>query len=462
MPTAPLSSGHAHATPVHAGDKSDGNTIESLSYPPYDPADIISGSGSSYGIDYSNTGAHSKFGSLTESGDDDYMQSRSETHTDTCSAQVVSPLSKPQDVPMDQISDMSARDIVPTKLIQVYGKAFLVPIHEKDAETIRQLARMGSNACDIHISVEHMAPDELESFLNHIDPPEKKENQGTRENPEPALTPKHVYKTSCDTYRVQLSKGSRLFPNKKFSRNARTEIDALWLCECALVLIDQPETFRDLLRNGNFQYLLQKEIISSADDFAAQLQRSVKELGNRKKLKAHEIDQITSTLKCILPSYPNSQDSHESTGYATGVERNLAERTRRSFSAIMCEQWGGVGGGDVDRRKRRKLPRATVEDYRQQCTQHFSPPMNYASHCLPVQQHQHHVDYSHEHQGDNMVFSLPLATLYHAPQQQHDNMYFQHINQSQHHQDHLQYQMQQQSRPDPSSHNPYVYLHKNP
>eukprot|EP01036_Dinobryon_divergens_P040719 gene40719-53871_t len=83
--------------------------------------------------------------------------------------------------------------------------------------------------------------------------------------------PRHIYKTACDTFRVQVGKGSRRERNGKFSRNARSEVDALWLCELALVIIDCPPTLEDIVRIGNYKHLAHKGLVVSAQDFAVKL-----------------------------------------------------------------------------------------------------------------------------------------------------------------------------------------------
>jgi hypothetical protein len=119
------------------------------------------------------------------------------------------------------------------------------------------------------------------------------------------INPKHIYKTSCDTYRVQMSKGSKTNPNGKFSRNTRNEVDALWLCEFALLLVERPCGFDDILMNGNYKCLLQRRLVTNSDDFALKLIQQMSELSHRGLLKPAETEKLTGMLPKFLPQYLN-------------------------------------------------------------------------------------------------------------------------------------------------------------
>lgn len=121
--------------------------------------------------------------------------------------------------------------------------------------------------------------------------------------PSKLINPKHIYKTSCDTYRVQMSKGSKTNPNGKFSRNTRNEVDALWLCEYALLLVERPNSFEDILMNGNYKCLLQRNLVSDPTDFATKLLHHMNDLSSRGLLKPAETDKLTLLLPKFLPQY---------------------------------------------------------------------------------------------------------------------------------------------------------------
>jgi hypothetical protein len=119
--------------------------------------------------------------------------------------------------------------------------------------------------------------------------------------PSRLLNPKHIYKTSCDTYRVQMSKGSKTNPNGKFSRNTRTEVDALWLCEFALLLVERPCGFDDILTNGNYKCLLQRKLVTDSADFASKLIQQMSDLSHRGLLKPAETEKLALMLPKFLP-----------------------------------------------------------------------------------------------------------------------------------------------------------------
>jgi hypothetical protein len=133
--------------------------------------------------------------------------------------------------------------------------------------------------------------------------------------PPPAklINPKHIYKTSCDTYRVQMSKGSKTNPNGKFSRNTRNEVDALWLCEYALLLVERPNSFEDILMNGNYKCLLQRNLVSDPTDFATKLFQHMSDLSSRGLLKPAETDKLTLLLPKFLPQYHSATTSAATT-----------------------------------------------------------------------------------------------------------------------------------------------------
>lgn len=113
---------------------------------------------------------------------------------------------------------------------------------------------------------------------------------------------KHIYRTSSDTYRIQIGKGSKVKPNGKFSRNARTEFDAIWLCELALLYIDSPATLDDMILTGNYKYLLDQGHISSPQDYLAKMSFHAEQMRVRNLLKEDEWMRVTSVLINILYS----------------------------------------------------------------------------------------------------------------------------------------------------------------
>eukprot|EP01041_Mallomonas_annulata_P005921 gene5921-11949_t len=115
------------------------------------------------------------------------------------------------------------------------------------------------------------------------------------------IQPKHIYKTCSGTYRVQVGKGSKQQRNGKFSRNAQTETEALWLCEMALIIIDNPITLEDIARIGNFKYIQQKGFVVSEEDFAVKLVEQAELLKMRGLLKDEECEKIITCFRNILP-----------------------------------------------------------------------------------------------------------------------------------------------------------------
>ena len=114
-------------------------------------------------------------------------------------------------------------------------------------------------------------------------------------------TPKHIYMTSSDTYRVQVGKGSKAQRNGKFSRNTRTESDALWVCELALIVIDNPTSLEDILRGGNYDWMLERGVVDGPMDFAMKLVEKTEQLKIRLLLKEHEVAKAVEVYRKVLP-----------------------------------------------------------------------------------------------------------------------------------------------------------------
>ena len=120
-------------------------------------------------------------------------------------------------------------------------------------------------------------------------------------------TPKHIYKTACDTYRVQVGKGSKNKPNGKFSRNARNEEDAIWLCELALLFIDCPPSLEEMIYNGNYKCLYQRGLVTSPEDFLLKLSNQAESMRNRSVLKEDEWKRAALSLSKIMSSLSANQ-----------------------------------------------------------------------------------------------------------------------------------------------------------
>lgn len=113
---------------------------------------------------------------------------------------------------------------------------------------------------------------------------------------------RHIYKTNCNAYRVQMSVGSKVNPNGKFSRNTREEKDALWLCEFAILFIHLPSTPEYLFQWGNFDYLIEFGYCSGYDDYVASLIREFVDLTSRSLIKPAEFENLRGILSSFFPT----------------------------------------------------------------------------------------------------------------------------------------------------------------
>ena len=150
--------------------------------------------------------------------------------------------------------------------------------------------------------------------------------------------PKHIYVTSSETYRVQVGKRSKNEPNGKFSRNARNELDALWICEIALIGIDRPLTIDDAAQNGNYEIMQAKGIVESPFDLLVKLVEKVFHMKKRSLIKDGEADDALNVLHRLLPA--EVIDSIISTVVLSDDLTN---------SQVLSQ------GGNVIRRKKRKI-----------------------------------------------------------------------------------------------------------
>jgi len=113
------------------------------------------------------------------------------------------------------------------------------------------------------------------------------------------LQPKHIYRTSCNSFRVQIGKGVKANPHHKFSRNIRDETEALWLCEIALLFIDCPPNLSEMLCNGNYKCLLQRNLVYSADHYLASIATKIEEMKAKRYLKCNEAELAAAAMKTI-------------------------------------------------------------------------------------------------------------------------------------------------------------------
>eukprot|EP01041_Mallomonas_annulata_P007471 gene7471-15289_t len=123
-----------------------------------------------------------------------------------------------------------------------------------------------------------------------------------------SMNPKHIYRTACDTYRVQVGKGSKGNPNGKFSRNVRSELDAIWLCEIALLFIDCPPSLKEMICNGNYKCLLHRQLVSNPSDYLSKLTMQAEQMRARGFLKESEWQRATTALVDIMAA--SSSSSH--------------------------------------------------------------------------------------------------------------------------------------------------------
>jgi len=114
------------------------------------------------------------------------------------------------------------------------------------------------------------------------------------------LPMKHIYRTTYDTFRVQVGKGVKGKPHGKFSRNIRNETDALWLCEIALLFIDCPPNLSEMLCNGNYKCLLQRNMVHSPEHYLATIATKIEEMRSRGYVRHEEWERATGALQFIL------------------------------------------------------------------------------------------------------------------------------------------------------------------
>jgi hypothetical protein len=112
---------------------------------------------------------------------------------------------------------------------------------------------------------------------------------------------RHIYKTNCDAYRVQISVGSKENPNGKFSRNTRSEKDALWLCELAILFINSPASVDYLIHWGNYAYMFEHGICNSHEEYVNTLCKEMSELTSRGLIRLNEFYNLQSIIPVFFP-----------------------------------------------------------------------------------------------------------------------------------------------------------------
>jgi len=146
------------------------------------------------------------------------------------------------------------------------------------------------------------------------------------------LPMKHIYRTTCDTFRVQVGKGVKGNPNGKFSRNIRNETDALWLCEIALLFIDCPPNLSEMLCNGNYKCLLQRNMVQNPNDYLITLTAMIEQMLSRGFLKPPEWERAMAALKNVQTASPvDASAPHQFLGSATSATLGVASSTMTSI-----------------------------------------------------------------------------------------------------------------------------------
>jgi hypothetical protein len=200
------------------------------------------------------------------------------------------------------------------RMVQFGNTFHFVPVSAEDASTVAVNALTSAECQELSISV---LPGVLHGNLDkiHATHATSADNANNYVNGTTAthishtaaihnavINPKHIYKTSCDTYRVQVGKGSKKEKNGKFIRNARSEIDALWLCELALIFLDCPPSLDDITRVGNYKCMRQRNMVYSTEDFAIKLLLQGELMQQRGLLKSEEHFKILTSLRFVLPA----------------------------------------------------------------------------------------------------------------------------------------------------------------
>lgn len=185
---------------------------------------------------------------------------------------------------------------IDARIIQVGDHFHIVPINYSDIMPLVEAAQRNETSCVNVTLAAGLSVALNDGITAKIAPSSSSKNNSTLTG-----NPKHIYKTACDTYRVQVGKSSRKEKSGKFSRNARSETDALWLCELALIISDCPPTLEDIVRCGNYKYIQQRGLVTSPQEFAVKLLQQAELMHYRGLLRAEESQIAVFSLRSILP-----------------------------------------------------------------------------------------------------------------------------------------------------------------
>ena len=201
---------------------------------------------------------------------------------------------RPQYSSIMPVSNNSPRTAVFMKLVITDGAMHLVPTTEHDTMFLLHYACGSHRSESISISVACPADQMIANPYDrqHV----SKDSTSTL-----SLQPKHIYLTPSDTYRVQLGRKSIDGPNRKFSRNTRTEEDALWICELALLIINKPNSFEEIVRNGNFVFIRARGLVSSPKDMMIKLVEKSQYFKRLKVLREYEVSDALHVLGTLIP-----------------------------------------------------------------------------------------------------------------------------------------------------------------
>mmetsp|Transcript_13099 Transcript_13099/g.19742 ORF Transcript_13099/g.19742 Transcript_13099/m.19742 type:complete len:404 (-) Transcript_13099:293-1504(-) len=223
------------------------------------------------------------------------------------------------------------------------NKVILAPLNESDNARLIQISNRRCrerDSADASISrgsvilVQLMKPEYSSVPLTYIDSPAQDSSLNI---PQKLISPRYLSMTSPESYRVQISAGSRTERNRKFSRNVKNELDALWLCEYALIYLNRPTAFEDIIAKGNYQCLQQRKIVDSVADFGNKLHNFLPDFQLRGLLKHVEYEAVAETLQLYVPyimSHPNYHSSPREVGVdVVGVIAPAGEKKRKRASA---------------------------------------------------------------------------------------------------------------------------------
>lgn len=168
---------------------------------------------------------------------------------------------------------------------------------------------------------------------------------------------RHIYSTSSSTYRVQLCKSSKHSVSKKFSRNARNLMDALWICEFALIMIDQYSSVDDLIDHGNYRVLLTKGWVSSVDDYITQLPYRFEELRSKGLMRTEEVRVVNTVMQGMVRRDGNAPFAEVKPSTLLSEASPPVEPTSfiKKAKGSLSQVFGGLGWSS---KKRRRVPKS--------------------------------------------------------------------------------------------------------